>query len=91
MGGVGPSVAAVAHNSSRDDAKARAAVHDGLVGPPGFHTTAREPKRAHFRVLAFKTPPKFHEKTPRDTETAKRWRIREEKERNFGRSGGGGV
>ena len=27
---------------------------------PGLHTTAREPKRAHFRV-----PPKFHEKTPK--------------------------
>ena len=25
----------------------------GLVGPPGFHTTAREPKHAHFRVPAF--------------------------------------
>ena len=25
----------------------------GLVGPPGFHTTAREPKRAHFRVPTF--------------------------------------
>ena len=30
------------------------------------------------------------EDTQRDTETAKRWREREEKERNFGRSGGGG-
>ena len=40
----------------------------GLVGPPGFHTTAREPKRAHFRVPAFKTPPKFNEKTPRETQ-----------------------
>ena len=36
----------------------------GGVGPPGFHTTAREPKRAHLRVLVFKTPPKFNEKTP---------------------------
>ncbi len=30
------------------------------------------------------------EDTQRETETAKRWREREEKERNFGRSGGGG-
>ena len=34
---------------------------------PGFHTTAREPKRAHFRAPALQTPPKFHEKTPRET------------------------
>ena len=27
-----------------------------LIGPPGFHTTAREPKRAHFRARAL-TPP----------------------------------
>ena len=40
----------------------------GLVGPQGFHTTAREPKRAQFRVPAFKTPPKFNEKTPRETQ-----------------------
>ena len=25
----------------------------GLVGPPGFHTKAREPKRAHLRVPVF--------------------------------------
>ena len=31
--------------------------------PLGFHTTAREPKRAHFMVPALQTPPKFHEKT----------------------------
>ena len=49
----------------------------GLVGPPGFHTTARDPKRAHFRVPAFKTPPKFNEKTPRETQ----------KERNGGGKG----
>ena len=29
---------------------------------PGLHTTAREPKRAHFRPRRFKTPPKFHER-----------------------------
>ena len=60
----------------------------GLVGPPGFHTTAREPKRAHFRALAFKTPPKFNEKTSqREKKEWKLWREREKKERNFGRSG----
>ena len=36
------------------------------MGPPGFHTTAREPKRAHLSVPALQTPPKFHEKTPRE-------------------------
>ena len=34
----------------------------GLVGPPGFHTTTRESKRAHLRVSVFKNPPKFNEK-----------------------------
>ena len=63
----------------------------GLVGPPGFHTTAREPKRAHFRVPAFKNTTKIQrEDTQRDTERAKRWREREEKKRNFGRPSGGG-
>ena len=61
----------------------------GLVGPPGFHTTAREPKRAHFRAPAFENTTKIQrEDTQRDTERAKRWREREEKERNFGRSSG---
>ena len=31
----------------------------------GFHTTAREPKRGHFRAPALQTPPKFHERTPK--------------------------
>ena len=62
----------------------------GLVGPPGFHTTAREPKRAHFRVPAFKTPPKFNEKTPkRGRNNEHLWWEKGKKERNFGRSGGG--
>ena len=34
----------------------------GLVGPPGFHTTAREPKRAHFRALALQ---KHHQNSTR--------------------------
>ena len=46
-------------------------------GRRGSHTTAREPKRTHFRVPAFKTPPKFHEETPRETQ----------KERNGGGKG----
>ena len=29
------------------------------------HAQKRKPKREHFRVPAFKTPPKFHEKTPK--------------------------
>ena len=63
----------------------------GLVGPPGFHTTTREPKRAHLRAPAFENTTKIQrEDTQRDTERAKRWREREEKARNFGRSGGGG-
>ena len=37
----------------------------GGLKPPGFHTTARMPKRAHFRSQPSKTPPKFHEKTPK--------------------------
>ena len=36
------------------------------VGPPGFHTTAREPKCAQLSAPALQTPPKFHEKTPRE-------------------------
>ena len=32
---------------------------------PGFHTTAREPKRAHFRVPALESHHQFHETTPK--------------------------
>ena len=62
-----------------------------LVGPPGFHTTAREPKRAHLRGRAFKNTTKIQRKGPtREGEKNKKlWREREKKERNFGRSGGG--
>ena len=31
------------------------------LGPPGFHRTTREPKRAHLSVPSLQTPPKFHE------------------------------
>ena len=44
-----------------------------MVGPKaaGLHTTAREPKRAHFRVPALqKHHQKFHEKTPREIKRA---------------------
>ena len=40
-------------------------VLDILQKPPGFDTTAREPKRAHLRPRSSKTPPKFNEKTPK--------------------------
>ena len=43
-----------------------------------------EPKRAHLRVPALQTPPKFHEKREKER---KLWREREKKERHFGRSG----
>ena len=49
-----------------------------------FHTTAREPKRAHLRVPALQTPPKFHEKTPRETQQERSGGGRGEKGRNFG-------
>ena len=39
----------------------------------GFHTPVREPKRAHLRVLAFKNPTKFHEKTPKETHKERKW------------------
>ena len=43
------------------------------AAPPDRATGARtrqpeNSKRAHFRHLRFKTPPKFHEKTPRETQ-----------------------
>ena len=60
------------------------------MGPPGFHTTAREPKCAHFTVPALQKHQQNSRKDP------KRERKKKEivagggkKERNFGRSGGG--
>ena len=50
-------------------------------GPPGFHTTAREPKCAHLRVPVFKNTTKIQRKGH-----PKRGK---KKERNFGRSGEG--
>ena len=47
----------------------------GLVGPPGFHTTAREPKCAHLRVPVFKNTTKIPRKDPkREEEERKLWR-----------------
>ena len=40
-----------------------------LVGAAGFFTRQPEnSERAHLRALALQTPPKFHEKTPRETQ-----------------------
>ena len=58
--------------------------------PSGFHRTARELKRAHFRVAAFENTTKIQrEDTQRDTKRTKSKR-EGKKERNFGRSGEGG-
>ena len=40
----------------------------GLVGPPGFHTTTREPKRPHFKVPVFKNTTKIPRKRPNKRE-----------------------
>ena len=47
---------------------------------PGLHITVREPKRAQLIAPAFKKPPKFNEKTPRERER--------KKERTWGRERG---
>ena len=48
--------------------------------PPGFHTTAREPKRAQLRVQAFKNTTKIQrEDSQRETKRAKKWGGRVEK------------
>ena len=46
-------------------------------GPPGFHTTAQELQTCTFQAPPLQTPPKFHEKTPRQ----------KQKERNGGGRG----
>ena len=38
------------------------------MGPPGFHTTVQEPKRAHFRVPVFKNTTKIQRKRPKERE-----------------------
>ena len=61
-----------------------------LRGRQGFTQQPENSKRAHLRVPALQTPPKFHEKTHRETKRTKWGRERERKEQNVGRSGGGG-
>ena len=65
----------------------------GVHGLSWSHTTAPRAQTCTFEGLRrFKHHQNSTRKTPREnTETAKRWREREEKERNFGRSGGGRV
>ena len=41
--------------------------------PPGFHTTTRDPKRAHLRVSVFTKTTKFNEKTPRERQKERKW------------------
>ena len=56
-----------------------------LRGRRGFTQQPENSKSAHLRPWRFKTPPKFHEKTPRETQKrAKRRQEGEEKARNFG-------
>ena len=77
---------------SRQERLARAKSSTALAPkPPGFHTTAREPKHAHLRAPALQTPPKFNEKTPRETQKERNFRWeRAKKERNFGGPAEGG-
>ena len=61
------------------------------LGPPGFHTTTREPKRGHLRVLSFKKHQNSTEGPPRKRRKHENCGGRKEKKaRIFGRSGGGG-
>ena len=61
-----------------------------LVGPPGFHTTAREPKRAHLSAPVFKNTTKIQREDLPEREETKKFSVGEgKKERNFGRSGEG--
>ena len=60
-----------------------------LRGRRGFTRQPENSKRAHFRVPALQTPPKFHEKDPQEKEERMNCGGRGKKERNFGRSGGG--
>ena len=56
-----------------------------LRGRRGFTRQPENSKREHMRVLALQTPPKFHEKTPRETQKrAKWWREREKKRKILG-------
>ena len=69
--------------------------------PPGFHTTAREPKRAHLRVPVFKNTAKIQRKRPKEREKRMKTVVGEGKKKseilggpaeggpNGGRSGAG--
>ena len=49
-----------------------------------FHTTTRELQTCTCQAPALQKPPKFHEKTPRETQKERRWwRDSEKKTRNF--------
>ena len=56
------------------------------TGPPGLaHDSPRTPSVAHFRAPALQTPPKFHERTPRERKKKENCGGRREKKaRNFG-------
>ena len=60
--------------------------HRSQMGPPGFHTTARELQTCTFHgPCASKTPPKFHERTPKRENKNKNCGGRgKKKARNFG-------
>ena len=69
-----------------------------LLSPPGFHTTAREPKHAHFSVPAFQNSTRIHpereeRKLWRETEkkSAKFWAVRRRGVRGGGVWGRGGL
>ena len=52
----------------------------------GFTEQPENSKRAHLSAPALQTPPKFHEKTPREIQKErKQGREREQKARNFGK------
>ena len=64
----------------------------GLVGPPGFHTTTREPKRAHLSAPVFKNTTKIQREDLPEREERKKFPVGEKKKkRNFGRSRGRAV
>ena len=71
--------------ASRSGWQHEASIHTAALRPPGRHTTARELQTCTFQGPgASKTPPKFHEKTPRETQKRARWwREREKKSANF--------
>ena len=49
--------------------------------PPGLHTTAREPKRAHFRAPTFKNTTKIQREDPQEREERKKIMAGEGKKR----------